>query len=631
MADNSRAGVAVGTGVLFVTAEVSFGGDTAQVAGSFPGILSGTEGSRSYDLIVGGAGAVAAGVQRTTLASDDPAVVAAQAINTKTPALGQALAAASVPVVLTAAQITTLTPPAAITGFATAANQTTEIVGLASIDGHVDGIEALLSSIDGKAPALGQALSAGSVPVVLTAGQLTTLTPPVAITGFATETTLAALNTKVTAVNTGAVVLAAGTAAFGKLAANDGVDVGDVTINNAAGAAAVNIQDGGNSITVDGSVSVSGLVPGVSATSLGKAEDAAAADGDTGVMMLAVRKDTAATTVGADGDYHPLEVDANGRLHVISVIAASQTIGLAAGTNGIGKLTANSGVIIGAVEIAATQTVAVTNAGTFAVQAVCTNAGTFAVQSTIAAGATNIAKAEDASSADADVGVPAMAVRKATPANTSGTDGDYEMLQMSAGRLWVDASGVTLTVGSHAVTNAGTFVVQDSEKLADDAAFTVGTTKVNPVGYLADETSTDSVDEGDVGAARITLDRKQIVATYTHTAGGCALYSFLSTAAVQAAAIKASPGQVYGIHFFNVQAAAVYLRLYNQTGSPGTGDTVVYRAIIPGNTAGSGYVVNIPPGIVFDTGIGIRVTGAIADADATALAANVVTGNVLYK
>ena len=37
----------------------------------------------------------------------------------------------------------------------------------------------------------------------------------------------------------------------------DGNDIGDVTINNAAGAAAVNIQDGGNSITVDGSVTVS--------------------------------------------------------------------------------------------------------------------------------------------------------------------------------------------------------------------------------------------------------------------------------------------------------------------------------------------------------------------------------------
>ncbi len=42
--------------------------------------------------------------------------------------------------------------------------------------------------------------------------------------------------------------------------ANSGVDIGDVTINNASGASAVNIQDGGNSITVDGTVAVSGTV-----------------------------------------------------------------------------------------------------------------------------------------------------------------------------------------------------------------------------------------------------------------------------------------------------------------------------------------------------------------------------------
>lgn len=41
--------------------------------------------------------------------------------------------------------------------------------------------------------------------------------------------------------------------------AQPGVDIGDVTVNNGAGAAAVNIQDGGNSITVDGTVAVSNL------------------------------------------------------------------------------------------------------------------------------------------------------------------------------------------------------------------------------------------------------------------------------------------------------------------------------------------------------------------------------------
>jgi hypothetical protein len=43
-------------------------------------------------------------------------------------------------------------------------------------------------------------------------------------------------------------------AATSALQTQPGVDIGDVTVNNGAGAAAVNIQDGGNSITVDGAV-----------------------------------------------------------------------------------------------------------------------------------------------------------------------------------------------------------------------------------------------------------------------------------------------------------------------------------------------------------------------------------------
>jgi hypothetical protein len=45
--------------------------------------------------------------------------------------------------------------------------------------------------------------------------------------------------------------LPAGSNSIGILGANSGVDIGDVTINNSTGASAVNIQDGGNSITVD--------------------------------------------------------------------------------------------------------------------------------------------------------------------------------------------------------------------------------------------------------------------------------------------------------------------------------------------------------------------------------------------
>jgi hypothetical protein len=96
-----------------------------------------------------------------TGAKQDTGNTSLASIDTKTPSLGQAVAGSSSPVVLPAAQITTLTPPAAITNFA---NETGG--NLASIKTNTD-----------KIPSLGQALAAASVPVVLTAAQLTTLTP----------------------------------------------------------------------------------------------------------------------------------------------------------------------------------------------------------------------------------------------------------------------------------------------------------------------------------------------------------------------------------------------------------------------------------------------------------------------
>jgi len=44
---------------------------------------------------------------------------------------------------------------------------------------------------------------------------------------------------------------------------------------------------------------------------------------------------------------------------------------------------------------------------------------------------------------------------------------------------------------------------------ADDAAFTIGSaSSITPTGFLADETTPDAVDEGDVGVPRMTLTRK---------------------------------------------------------------------------------------------------------------------------
>jgi hypothetical protein len=184
--------------------------------------------------------------------------------------------------------------------------------------------------------------------------------------------------------------LPAGTQAIGKLAANTGVDIGDVDVTS--------------------------VVPGSGATNLGKATDAAAGANDVGVAPLAVRDDALSALTPAEGDYVPLRTDSTGRVWVSAVIDTA----LPAGSAAIGKLAANDGVDIGNVDVTSLAP------------------GTAAAQLGIAQ--------DDAVSAT-KVGVLLMAKQKASPANVAGTDGDAEALQMSAGKLWVLQRGIQTSAG----------------------------------------------------------------------------------------------------------------------------------------------------------------------------------------
>lgn len=55
-------------------------------------------------------------------------------------------------------------------------------------------------------------------------------------------------------------------------------------------------------------------------------------------------------------------------------------------------------------------------------------------------------RAEDEASASADAGMVMLAKRADTPANSSGTDGDYEPPQISAGKLWTKPIGSMVTI-----------------------------------------------------------------------------------------------------------------------------------------------------------------------------------------
>jgi hypothetical protein len=131
----------VDVGVLSVSVSGStFTSDIEKVAGTATAVNAGNN---------------SAGTQRMCIATDDVNLAAIKTSTDKIPAQGQALAAGSIPVVLPAAQMTTLTPIPAITNYAeeTGGN-------LASVKTNTD-----------KIPAQGQALAASSIPVVLPALQ----------------------------------------------------------------------------------------------------------------------------------------------------------------------------------------------------------------------------------------------------------------------------------------------------------------------------------------------------------------------------------------------------------------------------------------------------------------------------
>lgn len=93
-----------------------------------------------------------------------------------------------------------------------------------------------------------------------------------------------------------------------------------------------------------GDVDVLSLIPGTGATSLGKAEDAVHASGDTGVMALAVRTDTPVPAAAA-GDYIPISTDAIGRLWaaigmttVAGIDGTASAVGMIPGSDNVPRL-----------------------------------------------------------------------------------------------------------------------------------------------------------------------------------------------------------------------------------------------------------------------------------------------------
>lgn len=200
--------------------------------------------------------------------------------------------------------------------------------------------------------------------------------------------------------------------------------------------------------------------------------------------------------------------------------------------------------------------------------------------------------------------------------------------------------GLLVNLGANndvVTTNAGTFAVQDSQLLTDDAAFSIATSKVNTLGALLDDVSPDAINEGDVGAVRANTDRILMVQIAPGPSTSPAAPQGISTSSTNAFAnsenetqAKGSAGLVYGFTAFNNSATVAYLTFYDNTSAGTTcGTSEISTHLIPASTSGAGVVVMFPVPVAHATGITYCVTTGIAGTGS--VAANSGVANVYYR
>lgn len=268
-----------------------------------------------------------------------------------------------------------------------------------------------------------------------------------------------------------------------------------------------------------------------SGTGVSVNEDVASADAQPGTPAYAVRNDAVTGATSLNGDYQPLKSDAAGSLWVNggsgtfpSTQSGTWTMqpgNTANTTPWLFQIRDAAGNARGANVNASNQlSVSVDNTVTVGSHAV-TNAGTFATQESGAA-LTSLQLIDDPVAVVGTTtyteattkGVIIGGVRQDADATLVNTTNEIAPLQMDArGFVKVEAfSGETLPVSlasvpSHAVTNAGTFVVQEngaaltSLQLIDDPVATLGTTtyteaatKGNVLGCVRRDANTTMVD-----------------------------------------------------------------------------------------------------------------------------------------
>jgi hypothetical protein len=293
--------------------------------------------------------------------------------------------------------------------------------------------------------------------------------------------------------------------------ANQLADGHNVTVDNGAAGAAVNVQDGGNTLTVDGTVTADAgtgpwpvtdnsgsltvdapaATPVFTRSSDGTNSETQLYDVDSGagseyIQGASLRKAASGASVEYGTATDPLRVDTTGTTTqpVSGTVTADQ--GTAAAGSGAWPTT-------------------ITNTSDAVVKP--GDSVNNAIRCNIVAGSSSGTEYADGAARGTATGTLAM-----------GDDGTLiQSLKCDAsGVLAIQDDSGSITVDQATATNlkaevigTGAFAVQDSEKLADNAGFTDGTTPVQPSGYIFDEVAGTALTENDIGSAR--MDSKRAV------------------------------------------------------------------------------------------------------------------------
>lgn len=101
-----------------------------------------------------------------------------------------------------------------------------------------------------------------------------------------------------------------------------------------------------------------------------------------------------------------------------------------------------------------------------------------------------------------------------------------------------------------------------------------------------------------------------------------------AAATTNATSVKATSGRVYAIALANTSAAAKFVKLYNKASAPTVGTDVPLHTIAL--AAGQRCDLSWPAGMSFSLGIAYAITNLVADTNTDAVAANDITGGILY-